>query len=118
MITLLVHGIGTMIDNAEGALVQTAEITAKVAESLITAMVGGATHIARSFTHSPQNDFSVAGNGDITIVPQTSATVNIAHFAAGFITGGKVTIREFKYGQKVGEVSNWSYDGSHYPSAS
>ena len=117
MITTLFHGISAMIDNAEGALVQTAEITAKVQESLVTAMVGGATHIARAFTHSLQNDFSVTGVGDLTLIPSTTTSVAAAHFSSGFITGGKVTIREFKYAQKVGEVSNWSYEGSHYPMA-
>ena len=118
MVTTLTHGISSMIDNAEGAIVQSAEIEAKVEQNEVSGMVSGVTEIVKTFTHTHTNEFSVTGKGDLTVVPQTSATVSIAHFSSSFITGGKVTIRSFKYSQKIGETSDWSYSGRHAPYAS
>ena len=117
MVTALIHGISSMIDNAEGAIVQSAEITAKVEESTVSGMVQGKTQIVKTFVHTEVNEFSVSGKGDLTLVPQTSATVSNAHFSSSFISGGKITIPEFKYAQKIGDTSEWSYSGKHYPYA-
>ena len=118
MVTTLTHGISSMIDNAEAAIVQSAEIEAKVEETTVSGMVSGKTQIVKTFDHTATNDFQVSGKGDLTLVPQTSATVSNSHFSSGFITGGKITIRSFKYKQAIGEASDWSYSGTHYPSAS
>ena len=118
MITTLTHGISSMIDNAEGAIVQSADIEAKTEESTVSGMVSGKTQIVKTFDHTLTNEFSVSGKGDLTLVPATSATVANSHFSSSFITGGKITIRSFKYMQKIGEPSEWSYNGTHYPSAS
>ena len=118
MVTALTHGISSMIDNAEGAIVQSAEITAKVLESTISGMVDGKTQIVKTFDHTATNDFNVTGKGDLTLVPGTTSTVANSHFSSSFITGGKITIAEFKFMQKIGEPSEWSYNGTHYPNAS
>lgn len=117
MVTALTHGISSMIDNAEGAIVQSAEITAKVEESTVSGMVSGKTQIVKTFDHTATNEFSVSGKGDLTLVPGTTATVANSHFSSAFITGGKITIPEFKYSQKIGEPSEWNYSGKHYPFA-
>lgn len=118
MVTTLQHGISSMIDNAEGAIIQSADIEAKLQESNVSGMVSGRTEVVKTFVHTATNEFNVSGKGDLTLVPSTSATVSISHFSSSFITGGKVTIPSFKYSQKIGEPSDWSYKGTHYPSAS
>ena len=118
MVTTLTHGISSMISNAEGAIVQTAEIEEKVEETTVSGMVSGKTQIVKTFDHTKTNEFSVTGKGDLTLVTGTSATVSNSNFSSSFITGGKITLRSFKYSQKIGEASEWSYQGTHYPNAS
>ena len=119
MVTTLVHGISSMIDNAEGAIVQTAEIDAKVEETKVSGMDSGTgkTQIKKVFEHSNTNEFNVTGHGDLTLTPGVQGTVAGSHFSSGFITGGKVMIRSFKYKQQIGEASDWGYNGTHYPYA-
>lgn len=117
MVTALTHGISSMIDNAEGAIVQSAEITEKTEKSLVSGMVSGVTQIVKVFSHTKTKPFSVSGKGDLTLVTGKSTTVSDAHFSAAFISGGLIHLDEIKYSQKIGEPSDWSYQGEHYPSA-
>ena len=117
MVTTLTHGISSMMDNAEGAIVQSAEIEAKAEETTVSGMVSGKTQIVKTFDHTLTNEFSVTGKGDLTLVPGVQSAVGNSHFSSGFITGGKVFINGPKYMQKIGEASEWSYNGRHYPNA-
>lgn len=117
MVTILEHGITALtVDNAEGAIVQSAEVTDKVEEANVSGMVDGVTQVVKTFTHTSTKDFSVTGKGDLTLVPGTASTLSTFH-AGSLMSGGKMTIKEFKYSQKIGEPSEWSYSGTHYPAA-
>ncbi len=111
MVTLLKHGI-FIHDDAAGAIVQAVEVEAKCEESNVSGMVGTKTQIVKTFVHTDTNDFSVTGKGDLTLVPGTGADANIS-----LITGGVTNILSFKYGQKIGDSSEWTYSGKHYPHA-
>ena len=111
MITTLEHGI-TIHTAAEGAIVQSVEVTAKKEENTVSGMVDGVTQIVKTFEHSEMNEFSVSGKGDLTLTPGVGADPDIST-----LTGGVIFIGEFKYSQKIGETSEWSYSGKHYPHA-
>lgn len=112
MVTTLEHGI-TVHGDAEGAIVQAVEVTAKKEENTVSGMVSGKTQIVKSFEHTETNEFSVTGKGDFTFVPGLAADPDIT-----LITGGITFVADFKYGQKIGETSEWSYNGRHYPHGS
>ena len=111
MVTLLKHGI-TIQSNAEGAIVQSAEVTAKKEKNLISGMVSGKTQIVKVFEHTETNEFTVTGKGDLTLIPGLAADP-----ALTLITGGVTFVDAFKYSQKIGFESDWSYNGEHYPHA-
>lgn len=111
MVTLLKHGI-TIHSAAEGAIVQSAEVTAKSEENTVSGMVAGVTQIVKVFAHTATKEFSVSGKGDLTLSPGLGDNSNLS-----LITGGLTFIGEVKYSQKIGDTSDWSYSGKHYPSA-
>lgn len=113
MITTLKHGI-TVHDAAEGAIVQTVEVTAKKEKSTVLGMKGtpAKTQVVKVFEHTEVNEFSVTGKGDLTLVPGIGADADIS-----LLTGGVLAVWEFSYTQKIAEPSEWSYSGEHYPHA-
>ena len=118
MVTTLTHGISSMIDNAEAAIIQSAEITEKTDKSTLLGMVSGKAQTVKVFDFNKTNAFNVKGSGDLTLAVGVSGTVSGSHFSSGFITGGKIIIEQFRYMQDVAKPSEWSYEGEHYPSAS
>ncbi len=111
MITILKHGV-TIHSAAEGAIIQSLDVDAKVEESNVLGMVSGKTQVVKTFVHTETNEFSVTGKGDLTLVPGTAASANLSS-----ITGGITNILSFKYSQKLSGESEWTYTGKHYPYA-
>lgn len=111
MITTLEHGI-TVHDDAEGAVIQNLDVDSKVEESTLSGMVDGTTQVVKTWTHTAKKEFSVTGSGDITLEPGGDVDAQLS-----LVSGGVTNILSFKYSQKLGEPSQWTYTGNNWPHA-
>lgn len=112
MTTILEHGI-TAHDDAEGAIIQSLDAEEKHEESNLSGMKEGRTEIVRTWAHSQSIAFSVTGSGDLTLATGESGDAKLS----GLFSDGVTNILSFKYSQKLGAPSEWTYSGNNYPHA-
>ena len=93
-------------------VVQNCDVEEKQSESNLSGMVSGLTQIVKTWLHSKMFSFSVTGSGDLTLATGTGASSSLSLIASGI-----TNILSFKYSQKLGSPSEWTYSGNNYPSA-
>jgi len=109
MITTLEHGV-TVHSDAEGSIIQNLDVDHKVDESTLEGMVDGRTQVVRAWQYKERYEFSVTGSGDVTMSASEDADAQIT-----LISGGLTDINSFKYSQKLGAASEWTYSGNNWP---